>query len=193
MVLDRKLQLLAGMAALALPLGATPALAGPAPCVVAGFSSGCQYLVTFNADGSVSLANQTATNGHTYDGSDDVEVGIVNNASGSLTGLHLTGSDIGDFEGDGINTYVSAANAKDTTGYGGPNTYFANNTGDALDALFIAALATGQSTYFSLEAPPSIGAGALTVTALTSVPEPGSVALLATALFGLFTVGRRRA
>lgn len=193
-----KLKLLGGISVLALSLSAAPAFAGPAPCISTtsggGASTGCQYLVMVNSDGSITLANETSTNGATYDGSDDVEVGVINNYAGSpLTGLALTGSGIGGFEGDGITTYGAPSNATDTTGYGGPDTYFTNNTGDALNALFLSALTNGQTTYFSLEAPPTTGNGSLTVTPISSVPEPGSLALISVGLIGTFAVGKWRA
>ena len=197
MVPSRKLKLLAGVAALALPLGAAPAFAGPAPCVAADQSNGCQYLVTFNADGSVSLTDQTAKNGTSYDGSDDVQIGVINNASTSLTGFNLTGSGVGDFESgdgsDGIDAYAKVVNTKDPTGYGGPDAYFANNTGNSLDVRFVTALTAGQSTYFSLEAPPSFGISARNNPPVSAVPEPASMTLVATGLLGLFTIRRRRA
>ncbi len=199
-----RFRLLAGAGALTFVLGAAPAFAGPSPCISTtghgpagiggyGSSSGCQYLVTVNANGSITLTNQSATNGSNYESNEDVEVGVIDNyTAGTLSGLALTGYGIGNFENDGIDAYGGTSNARDTTGYGGPNTYFTNNTVNALNALFVTALTTGQSTYFSLEEPPTIGSGSLSVTGIPT-PEPSSLALIGVAMLGIFMVRKRHA
>ncbi len=193
-----KLNLLAGVAAVALAFAASPAFAGAAPCINdvgypgpigTGDSTGCQYLITVSSSGSVSVANLTATNGPNYDGSDDVEVGVINNSKSSLTALNLTGSGIGNFESDGISTYGGGSNSTDTTGYGGPLGYFPSHTSNAVTVDFLGGLASGASTYFSLEAPPTSGNGTLHV---TGVPEPMTAAILGSGLLALGAAVRRR-
>ena len=196
--MKRKFNLLAGAAAVALAFAASPAFAGAAPCINdvgyagpigPGDSTGCQYLITANANGSFTLANETATNGTHYDGSDDVEVGVVNNSGHALTALNLTGGNIGGFDHDGISTYGGGSNGTDTTGYGGPHGYFTNNLGNSLTVDFVTPLANGSSTYFSLEQPPATGSGTLQV---SGVPEPMTAALLGSSLLGLAALRRRR-
>lgn len=196
--MKHKFNLLAGAAAVALAFAATPAFAGAAPCINdigypgpigAGSSTGCQYLITANSNGTFTLKNETATNGANYDGSDDVEVGVINNSGKTLTALNLTGSSIGSFESDGISTYGGGSNSSDSTGYGGPQGYFTNNNTNSLTVNFVGGLAAGGSTYFSLEEPPTSGSGTLQI---TGVPEPMTAAILGSALLGLGIMRRRQ-
>ena len=97
------------------------AFAGVCPAV--GNDSDCGVIITIT-DSGASLA---FTGQGPYDGAEDTLVGVVNNSSQSVSALGVTASDdIFAFEGDGIDSYGIPGNAKDSTGYGGPNTYFTN-------------------------------------------------------------------
>ncbi len=152
----RRFNLLAGAAALPLVAAAGPAFAGAAPCIVAGSSTGCQYLITINPNGSTTIANETATNGKGYfieSSSADVEVGVVNNSKRSVSGFFIShNGSLASFDGEGIDTYGAPGNAKDKTGYGGPDSYFTHisSSGNSADVNFVTPLTPGSSTYFSL-------------------------------------------
>ena len=100
----------------------------------------------------------------------------------------FVGNDIGGFDDDGIDTYYGApvSGNPDRTGYGGPLGYFTHNLGNSLDINFYGGLATGSSTYFSLEEPASLSL------AISSVAEPASIVLLASGLLLLGFGYRRR-
>jgi hypothetical protein len=110
--------------------------------------------------------------------------------------LNITGSDIFGFDGDGIctfaftgNGYCSAA-AKlgtDPQDYFGPTSTFSITNANTGTVLFGAGIASGGSTFFSLEEPPTAN---LVVT--SGAPEPQSFALLAAGMGGLFLLIRRR-
>ena len=128
-----------------------------------------------------------------YDGVEDTQLGVKVLSGGTLTSLTLMGTTaIFGFDGDGITTYGAPSNGHDSSGYGGPITYFTNiNASDTMGtANFLGGLAPGQQTYFSLEGPPS-DIGSIT----PMVPEPSSL-LLATigaiAMAGKYAVRRRR-
>ena len=105
-----------------------PAFASPSPCISTlghsaagiggtGSSSGCQYLVTVNANGGITLQIRSGTYGSNDESNEDVEVGVIDNdTGGTLSGRHLTGRGIGNFEGDGIDAYGATGNSQDTTG-----------------------------------------------------------------------------
>lgn len=151
----------------------------------------CNLIITYNADGSIST---TAPDGATanYDGMDDALIGVINNSGQVLNGFHLSGTGIGGFDGDGIDTFITGAEVAgnpDTTGYGGPIAYFTDNTGDDLDVNFFGGLADGSSTYFSLEGPASLS---LNAGPANVVVEPAGVAVFGVGTLGLGLVGRRR-
>ena len=165
-------------------------------CPAYGAASGCNEVITLNADGSFTVAGMPA-NGTNYDGSDDALVGIINNTANPLSSLALDGNgvDIFGFDGDGVDDYGAPGNTLDTTGYGGPNTYFTAISPDLTKgtANFITALAAnGGNTYFSLEeafnsdTPVIPGPGPSSVT-----PEPGSLLLLGTGMLGVVGLFRR--
>ena len=172
--------------------GTASAHPAPPPPTVCGAGTSdsnhlCNLIITFNANGSITtVAPLLATS--TYDGSDDALIGLVNNSGVTITGLHLVGNDIGGFDDDGIDTYYGApvSGNPDRTGYGGPLGYFTHNLGNSLDINFYGGLATGSSTYFSLEEPASLSL------AISSVAEPASIVLLASGLLLLGFGYRRR-
>jgi hypothetical protein len=157
--------------------GAAIAFLGGTTCASAfpafGTNPSADVVITFAANGSIS----TVDNGYgPYDGSDDSYVGIVNNSKNPINKIALTSAAcIGCFDHDGISspTYGAAGNASDTTGYGGPQTFFTNNLGASLTANFIGGIASGSTGYFSLESPPS----AINLT-VSGAPEPAAWALM---------------
>ncbi len=168
----------------------------------------CGYIVTINADGSITGA--AVSGASPYDGADDALVGVVNNSatifSSSFT-LSSSSSDIFGFDGDGICTFIgpggsdpssagSYCSASQVAGtdpgdYQGPLNTFSNidPLGDS-GTVDITGLAAGQSTFFSLEGSPADIGGGIIVTGGT--PEPSTWLLLAGGL-GLvaYLAGRR--
>jgi hypothetical protein len=155
-----------------------------------GSATDCNGLITFGANGSISTSFGPQTN---YESNDDALIGIVNNSGGTLTSFKLTCTNgCFGFEGDGIDVYQGTGsgsipnNANDTTGYGGPLAYFTNVAANSGTVNIIGGLANGSKTYFSLEQNVD-----LNLAASTNVPEPVSLAIFGTALFG-FGLMRRR-
>ena len=123
-----------------------------------------------------------------YDGIEDTYIGVVNNSSVTRTSLNLSSTaNIGGFDGDGIDAspYNSPGNASDSTGYGGPQSFFTNNLGTSLTVNFLGGLAPGATTYFSLEEP-------VAVSGSFSVPEPTTWALMLIGVAGIGYAARRR-
>lgn len=112
----------------------------------------CGAIITIQNAGS----SVTFTGVGPYDGIDDTMIGIVNHSSHSVSviGLQST-TDIFGFDGDGIHNKLGApSNPLDSTGYGGPNSYFSNISQDDTSGIvhFITPLAQqGGTSYFGLE------------------------------------------
>lgn len=141
----------------------------------------------------------------TYDGSDDVEVGLINSSSTTQTSLMLTGSGNGGgifgFDGDGIVHYIDAntgkltvGNPSDTSGYAGPGVTYSGINAAETSGTVNFNLAPGDFTYFGLEgSPDSIAAGGgLGGGGGTPVPEPASAMLLLSGLSALGVMVRRK-
>jgi hypothetical protein len=143
----------------------------------------------------------TTVNANPYDGSDDTLVGIVNNGTTPLSQLTVTGTEISDFEGDGICTfatgglagtswtsgpsssYCSAAalGGTDPQDYQGPNQTFTNfSSFNAVTVIFNTPIPVGGTSFFSLEtAPSSTTLTVSTGSGPTSTPAPASLWLIA--------------
>jgi len=159
-------------------------------------TGGPALLITLNSDGTTTLTSTGQP--QTYDGADDTYIGVINNSGNTVNALNLSSNaDIFGFDGDGIDTYGAPGNAKDTTGYGGPDGYFTNITGSYFSlpekgtVNFIGGIANGGSDYFSLEE-------ALTTASFTNpitvggVPEPMTWAMMLMGFFGIGAAVRRR-
>jgi hypothetical protein len=171
------------LAGTALMVGAPKAEA--AVCPAFGADTDCGVIITFNADGSVT---STVTGQGPYDGIEDTLLGVVNNSGHAIAGVGPVSSNLAifGFDGDGINTFGAPGNASDTTGYGGPNTFFTNISANLRSGTinFVTPLADGATTYFSLEE-------ALTLHSIV-IPEPATMAVLGAGLLALGVARRRR-
>jgi hypothetical protein len=218
----KKLAVLLGITALV--LWATPAFATPvtdacprlaggdaggegvdagyaAQALTAGGNFGCNVLITFNANGSITTTHPN-TNGFYDVGADDNMVGIVNLTGAAINSVFLQSltTAIFGFDGDGVCDASSGGTAPGYTvvgggaipcggvsGYGHAGVTFSgiNGSGTAGTVNFTSGIGANSANWFSLEGPVDLN---LQVNA----PEPATLVLLGTGLFGLVGVMRRK-
>jgi PEP-CTERM motif len=164
-----------------------PAAALAAPlCPAYGTATDCTTVITISATGALSVGAGASTKPN-YDGVEDQLVGFVNNSNLTITSILLNGGSnaIFGFDGDGIDTYGAPGNSHDTTGYGGPDSYFTNISSNRHTGTvdFVTPIGPGGTTYFSLEEPFTSGSITGTVSGVT--PEPSTLLLLGTGILGL--------
>ncbi|MGA9848818.1 MAG: PEP-CTERM sorting domain-containing protein [Roseiarcus sp.] len=159
-----------------------------------GNTLGPEFVITFAANGAITttLNSVYTLDPGPYDGSDDTYIGVINDTGHSISSFGLSSSqDIGGFDGDGIDAYGAPGNAMDTTGYGGVDAYFTNNTIDALTVNFIGGIPGGGGQgYFSLEEPVSLSAPPVVT---PGVPEASTWVMMAFGFAGLGLAGYRKA
>jgi hypothetical protein len=172
-------------------------------------NTGCNVLITFNSDGSITSTFPNAA--PSYDsGGDDNLIGIVNNTGSAITAINLSSTvyDIFGFDGDGIcattgglqtttnpgYTFVGGGNpcvnSTDPSGYGGPYTLATSNSSNDMSGFVTfgnGGIATGGSSWFSLEGPVDVN-----LTVGPGTPEPATFSLMGIAMCGLFLVRRMR-
>lgn len=174
--------------------------------VVTG-NTGCNDLITFAANGSITTTQPNA-NGFYDIGADDNLIGIINNTTSAITSINLSSAttDIFGFDGDGIcgtngagtatpgYTFVEGnpcTNIIDTSfgTYGGPGVTYSNVSLNQQSGTvnFAGGIAPGGSAFFSLEGPVD-----LTLTVTSGVPEPATFSLMGIAVCGLFLIRRIR-
>jgi hypothetical protein len=161
---------LAALAAACLATAAAPASAAtnPSPpfdeCPAVGQAHGCAVLLVFQSDGTVSVLSDP-NSGNPYDGSDDTEVGVLNDSGVAIPDVTLTSAaDIFGFDGDGICSGefpgTPAGCPFDTTGYAGPGvTYTGINAAQTSGVVNFAESCTGD-TASSCTASSGLNAGA---------------------------------
>lgn len=137
-------------------------------CPAIGRDTGCEVLLTINSDGTVTSAVDPRQ--PPLDGQDDTLVGVVNNSGVPVSGLDLTGSVDGngifDFDGEGLCVPVAGPGTSPPpngcpfdagppgympTGYEGPGTWFSVKTPSNGVVEFAGSLASGSTSYFSLQ------------------------------------------
>ena len=157
-------------------------------------NEGCNVLITFNANGSITTTNPNVN--PFYDtGGDDNLIGVINNQSTPLGSFFLSNSssDIFGFDGDGVCGGYTFAPGTPTNSYActisssnqnyAPNgvTFTGISSGNTSGTInFTSGIAPGGSGWFSLEGPASLN------TVVNPTPEPGTITLCSTGLVGLF-------
>lgn len=184
----KKAVIFSSLTAAAAIAAASPASATTCPAI--GADTDCGFLITINADGSITAGS---TGQPPYDlgsGSEDTLVGVVNNSSVALTSLSLSGTDIFAFDSDGEATFPGGGNYG-PTGYEGPNTSFTitdNNSG-IVNFLNGGVPGGGGTAWFSLEENLADVTGGVTIG--NGVPEPATWAMMLLG-FGAMGVAFRR-
>ena len=171
-------------------------LAAGAQCPAINVAPGCNEVITAKPGGTFSVVG-IAANGTNYDGSDDALVGFVNNSGAPIysIGLNGNGVDIFGFDGDGVDTFSgSSGNSTDTSGYGGPDAYFTGISTDGTVGTvnFVAPIADGGTTYFSLEESFDAMNPPTPVPPSGVTPEPSSLLLFGSGVLGMAGAVRRR-
>jgi hypothetical protein len=174
-------------------LWAASAQAAPFPPIGAD-TLGPAVLITFAANGTVTVGPGPGAAQGPYDGIEDTYIGVINNSGTPIKSINLvTLPGAWGFDDDGITTVIPGvpSNSMDSTGYGGPNAFFTNfinnSTSTTGTVNFITPIpAGGGQDYFSLELslPPS---GVI----VGGVPEPTTIALLGVGI-GALALYRRR-
>jgi hypothetical protein len=167
-------------------------------------TSGCNVLITFNANGSITTTFPN-TNGFYDSGGDDNIVGVINNTGSVISSINLASTtlDIFGFDGDGAcgtpgytfnaqgpggSTYAGACGAVDSSGYGDNGITFSNigNGNMSGTVNFPGIGANGGTAWFSLEDPVDLNLQ------VNPTPEPGSLVLFGSGLIGLAGAIRRK-
>ena len=179
-------------AAMALGLLA-PGVSQAALCPAFGVATDCNIVLTIGPGGTLSTAAGASTQ-PTYDGSEDVIIGVINNSGATVNSINIassTNTDIYGFDGDGIDTFGALGNSSDNTGYGGPLGFFTNINGAFTSGTvnFKGGLPDGAFTYFSLEE--AITFNQIVVTS-GGVPEPSTLLMMGTGIAGFAGLVRRK-
>jgi hypothetical protein len=194
---------LAVFAAMAFGLPAVSTTPPFTECPAIGSDTGCQILVVINPGGGISIYGDNSQG--PYDGSEDALIGVFNNSGATVPSLNLTGLGIFGFDGDGICTFKPFTGSGYCSGtyyqtdpgdYAGPTTTFSNvsGNGNSGTVVFTGGLASGASTYFSLEGALTAGSISGSTGGGPTSPAPTSILLVVTGLAGavLFHTLRNR-
>lgn len=183
----KKMLIFSSLASAIAIAAASPAQAGTCPTV--GADTDCAYLITINANGTIT-AGPVPSQPQTYDGADDTLVGVINNSSSPLTSLSLSGSGIFGFESDGEAAYTG--HSYGPTGYEGPNTSFTFSNSDTGTVNFLngGVAGNGGTAWFTLEENLANVQGGVTVR--SGVPEPATWGMMLLGFAGIGAATRMR-
>lgn len=159
-----------------------PAYAVPTPpftqCPAVGLDTSCAILIVFNSDGTVSILSDSTQ--RPFDGGDDTLIGVQNNRAASVPVTVLFGTNIFGFDGDGICSQFISPHPSTcpfgSTGYEGPGTSFTIADINNGQVNFAGGIASGGSTYFSLEGsltPSTITLGHFILAPMSATNNPG--------------------